>query len=380
MGGDLVVARTESPGVNVRLGEACGNDIDGPLAILASRGSNRVSAVAIRPDGTLSCDAPAAACGIDASGTGFGDPLPVAVACGNGKARAYFGYRSAQSNQGWIGELELASGATDRFAIRTANVGSGAIIGLAYDGDRDRLLIAGIPEGTPIPLRWVDLAGCTLGVPLGQGGCTVGSAPLPLVNGSLAIELHAIALARHTAPGRRASDEPIRAYLTGTLYDAGSAASSSYRNTTLGGVLVVADLFDDASGGVRPVIVSTVALPSGPQGIEVLPRLPSWPSTRRDVVAVVSVDVGSLTVYDDETAAIDTFGIDASGPSATGAPILGHQAYGLAVDPTIVGSTARIWVGSFKDSFVTPIDVTLDPALAATFAGGRQLKLPGATP
>jgi hypothetical protein len=50
------------------------------------------------------------------------------------------------------------------------------------------------------------------------------------------------------------------------------------------------------------------------------------------------------------------------------------------VDPVTVGSTARLWVGSFKDSFVTPIDVTLDPVLAATFAGGRQLKIAGATP
>jgi hypothetical protein len=382
MGGDVVVARTELQGPNVPDAEACGTAITEPLAIFATRGSNTLNAVAIGSDGTLSCDAPAAACGISVAGTGFGDPTSMAVACGNGKARAYFGYLNAQNNQGWVGQVELASsGADPRFKVRMVNIGSGQVSGLAYDRDRDRLFVVGIATGNPTPLRWLDLGNCTLDLPVGQGGCTLGAIELPVTAGSYAIELHAIALAPPAVPGTpRASTLPIRAYMSGVLYDQSSAGSSGFRTTAFGSVLVVADLHDDASGGVQPQIISIQALPAGAQSLQLLPRLPTWSPTRRDVVAVVSVDVGSLTLYDDETGSFDTFGIDATGSSATGAPILGHQAYGLAVDPALSGSTARVWIGSFADSFVTPLDVTLDPVLAATFAGGGQLKLTGAKP
>jgi hypothetical protein len=385
MGGDLAVARTEAPARNVPDAEACGALIDLPLAIFATRGSNTLNAVGIQADGALSCAGPAAACGIPVGGTGFGDPLPVAVACGNGKARAYFGYLNAHNNQGWLGEVELKSGAPDRFGIRTVNTGTGPIRGLAYDRDRDRLYVAGFPTGSPTPIRWLDLAGCTLGAPAGQGGCAQGAITMPVVTGTAAIEFHGIALAPPAVPGvARSSTTPIRAYLSGLLYDAASASTAGYRTTGFGGVLVVVDLYDDAAGLVQPQVVALYALPSGAQTIKLLPRPAGWPADRRDVVAVVSVDAGLLTLYDDETGSIDTFGIDASGAAATGAPILGHQPFGLAVDPELAGSTARLWVGSFADGFVTPLDVTLgvDPALATTFAGGRQLKITGtgATP
>jgi hypothetical protein len=381
MGGDLVVARTEAQARNVPDAEACGTMIDLPLAIFATRGSNTLNAVGIQGDGTLTCAGPSAACGIPVGGSGFGDPLPVAVACGNGKARAYFGYLNAHNNQGWLGEVELKSGAADRFGIRTVNTGTGPIRGLAYDRDRDRLFIAGFPTGSTTPIRWVNLAGCTLDAPAAQGGCAQGAITMPVVTGPAAIEFHAIALAPPAVPGvRRSSTEPIRAYLTGLLYDASSASTAGYRTTSFGGVLVVADLYDDAAGLVKPEVVAVYALPAGAMGIQLLPRPAGWSAARRDVVAVASVDAGLLTLYDDETGSVDTFGIDASGAAATGAPILGHQPFGLAVDPDLAGSTARLWVGSFADSFVTPIDVTLglDPALAATFAGDRQLKITGA--
>jgi hypothetical protein len=296
------------------------------------------------------------------------------VACGGGRARAYFGYLTAQSTNFFVGELDL-----NDFTVRNAPVGLGAVRGLAYDRDRDRLFMTGIATSAPTPLRWFDLAGCAFGAG-GSQGCTLGAVNLPLVTGSFAVELHGIALA-HPRPGAaRGAAEPIRAYVSGVIYDQGTAATNGFRSTSFGGVLAVVDLFDDARGGVTPVIDTIYLVPAGAQGVQVLPRLPGWAPTRRDVVAVVSVDVGSLTIIDDETSAVDTFGLDASGPEATGGPLLGHQAYGLAVDPVVAGSTAHLWVGSFKDGYVTPIEVTLDPVLAATFAGGRQLKITGGTP
>jgi hypothetical protein len=374
-GGDLAVARAgELRGLGIPDGEACGTALGESLAVFGTRGSNTLNAVSVAADGSLSCAGPAARCGIPIGGAGFGDPLGVTVACGGARPRAYFGYLTAQSTNFFVGQLDLVD-----FSVKNAPVGIGAVRGLAYDRDRDRLFMTGVATSTPTPLRWFDLAGCTFGAS-GAQGCTLGAVALPLVSGSYAVELHGIALAHSGLP--RGAGEPVRAYLSGIVYDQGTAATNGFRTTNFGGVLAVVDLFDDARGGVVPVIQAIYEVPAGAQAVRILPRLPGWATTRRDVVAVVSVDVGTLTVIDDETSAMETFGLDAAAgnDAATGGPILGHQAYGLAVDPATAGSTARLWVGSFKDSFVTPIDVTLDPVLAATFAGGRQLKITGATP
>lgn len=379
MGGDLAVARLAALGADAPDAEACAGLVGAPLALFGTRGSNTLNAVSVAADGKLSCAGPAARCGIPIAAAGFGDPLPVAVACGGGRARAYFGYVNGLSSAAWIGELDLADGA-GKFTLRNANVGVGAVRGLAYDRDRDRLFLTGLATGSPTPLRWVNLAGCTFGA-TDLTGCTVGSAALPVVVGSYALELQYVALARSATPGvPRGPGEPLRAYLTGTLYDQGSAALNGYRTTSFGSVLVVADLYDDAGGGVRPEIVAIYDVPRGARNVAVLPRPPGWPASRRDVVAVMSPDLGSLTLVDAETGTTDLFGLDATGAAATGAPVLGHQAYGLGVDPVLAGSTARLWVGSFADGYVTPVDVTLDPTLAATFAGGTHVKITGATP
>jgi hypothetical protein len=78
---------------------------------------------------------------------------------------------------------------------------------------------------------------------------------------------------------------------------------------------------------------------------------------------------------DDETGGIRQLGRS----EATGVPLLGHQPFGLAVDPDAVG-TARLWVGSFGESYVTPIDVPLAAPENADFAGGSQRKITGGTP
>lgn len=375
MGGDLAVARDAARGPNVPDAEACQGLVTRPLAVFGTRGSNTLNAVAIGADGSLSCDSPGA-CGIPTAGAGFGDPLGVAVACGGGHARAYFGYINSQSASAWIGELDLTT-----FALRNASIGTGVVRGLAYDRDRERLLLTGATIGTPTPLRWVNLAGCTLGADLTAGGCAIGAVQLPVVVGAYGLELHYIALANSADPSTpRDATVPIRAYLTGTLYDPSSAAVNGYRTTGFASVLVAADLYEDGAGGVAPRIATLYDVPLGARDVRILPRPAGWIAARRDVVAVVSTDAGALTVVDDETGAVNVFGRDATGAAATGAPLLGHQVYGLGVDPEVDGSVAHLWVGSFGDGYVTPIDVTLDPALAATFAGGSHIKITGATP
>ena len=378
MGGDLAVARTEAPGAGVPDAEACGTLISSPVAVFGTRGSNTLNVLSIGggTSDALSCTGPGAACGLATHGAGFGDPLGVAVACGGGRARAYVGYLNAQNQAGWVGELDL-----NTLTLRNGNVGVGGVVGFAYDRDRDRLFMAGIATGAPTPLRWVNLSGCTFGSPILTEACSVGAASLPLVNGTYGLELHSIALAHPAVPGvARKSTDPIRAYASAIVYDLASAASSGFRTTAFGSVLIVMDLYDDAVGGVEPRIIDIHDVPAGAQNVAILPRPAGWSAARRDVVAVVSVDAGSLTLLDDETGTMQVFGLDASGPNATGGPILGHQLYGLAVDPVIAGSTARLWTGSFKDWFVSPIDVTVDPVLVATFAGGARVKITGATP
>ncbi len=106
-----------------------------------------------------------------------------------------------------------------------------------------------------------------------------------------------------STPGRtpRAPGVPIRAYLTARLYDPVSAAAAGGRTTDYGGLLLVVDLVDNAFGGVDPQLVSVLDIGHGAQDVRVLPRLPAWAPDRRDVVAAVSVDEGSLWIYDDET-------------------------------------------------------------------------------
>lgn len=383
--GELAVARPDVPGALGIDAEACGTapDVPGteavrsPLAVFPTRGSNTFNVLEIADDGAPSCSGPGAVCGLPGGGAGLGDPFAVSVACGGGRARAFIGYETTQNNAAAIAELDLTS-----FAVRTLTFGVGPIRGMAYDRDRDRLFMAGVAAAAPTPLRWLDLAGCTVGAALGAGGCTIGTTTFPTLPAGL--ELRAIALAHSATPGTpRAPGTPIRAYITGRLYDTASAAAVGYRNTDFGGLLIVADLVDDALGGIQPQVVWTVPIGLGAQDVKVLPRLPGWPASRRDAVAALSVSEGALWIYDDETHAVAVFRT-CSAPGVcdevSGAPVLGHQPFGLAVDPVVAGSTARVWVGSYQDGFVTPIDATLDPELTVTFAGGSHHQITGATP
>jgi hypothetical protein len=377
--GDLALARTEAWTTTsvVPDAEACGALVPGPLAVFGTRGSNTLNVLSLNPvTGELSCSGPGARCGI-AVGTGVGDPLAVAIACGGGKARAFTGYLTAPSAGAWIGELDLST-----LRVQNAMVGFGPIRSFAYDRDRDRLFMMGLATASPTPLRWVDLAGCSLGAPLGAGGCRVGSATLPGLPAGL--ELRAMALAHSASPGSpRAAGASVRAYLTARLYDTSAAAIVGFRNTDAGGLIIVVDLVENALGGVDPQVISAWPIGTGAQDIRVLPRLPGWAPARRDVVAVLTVDEGALWIYDDETHSLQAFRQCSTAgvcEPVTGGPILGHEPFGLAVDPDFAGSVARLWVGSYAQSFVTPIDVTLDPEVLATFAGGFHHRITGPTP
>jgi hypothetical protein len=381
--GDLAFARTEPWGAPVPDAEACGSasdlpiPIDFPLAVFGTRGSNTLNVLFENPTtGQVSCTAPGA-CSIPV-GTGYADPLPVTIACGGGRARAFVGYLTSAGLAAWVGELDL-----ETLTLQNFWVGNGPIRGFAYDRDRDRLYMVGLATGTPTPLRWIDLGNCTPGAAPGAGGCRIGSATFPTLPPGL--ELRSIAFAHSATPGlARAAGLPLRAYLTARIYDPISAATAGGRTTEFGSLLIVADLVEDAMGGVTPQVVASFPLGLGAQDVRVLPRAPGWATSRRDVVAALTVTDGALWIYDDEGGAPPAAFRQCSTPEAcspvTGAPILGHEPYGLAIDPAVAGATARLWVGSFADSFVTPIDVTLDPQVVATFAGGFHHKISGPTP
>jgi hypothetical protein len=374
-GSDLAVARAAPQGVDVPDAEACGAFLTKDFAIFGTRGSNTLNVLSVDPTGALACEA----CSIPV-GHGYGDPVPVAVACGGGRARAFTGYLTTSGGVGYITELDL-----ETFQVQAVAIGPGPIRGLAYDRDRDRLFLAGLAGSSPTPLRWLDLTGCTPGLAPGLGGCTLGSALL--ATPAAGIELRALALANPAPP---TAGRVSRLYATGRLYDLASATTAGARTTDYGGLIIVLDLVEDALGGVTPQVVWTEPIGRGAQDIRVLPRCTgggcpaSWTSTlpdrRRDVVAALSVDSGQLTIYDDETHSTAVFGTDNDRKGATGAPILGHQPYGLAVDPVAVGTRARVWIGSYGDGFVTPIEVPLDAPDHAGFEGGAQHKISGATP
>jgi hypothetical protein len=340
--------------------EFCGTD---DLAVFATRGSNTLNVLRVSGEGALSCDA----CDVPLTGT-FSDPLAVAVACQGAQKRAFVGHLASPSGQAWITEYDLAN----RSLGASFSIGAGPARAFAYDHDHDRLYVAGLATGTPTPLRWIELGGCTL--PPGAGGCTVGEATFPALAAGL--ELRSIALsdlASNPDPTKR------RAYLTGRSYSLTAAATAGARIDDSGGVLLVVDLVENPFGGVDVQVVREEAIGRGAQDVRVLPPRVG----KRDLVAALSVDDAILWIYDDETTALKAF--PRTGPEGG----VGHQPYGLAVDPEAVGSVARIYVGSFGDSFVTPVHVPVDAAspvdaafVVTTIVGGNveSRRIRGGTP
>jgi hypothetical protein len=251
--------------------------------------------------------------------------------------------------------------------LRNGLVGVGPVRALAYDAAHDRLYVVGLATAQPTPLRWVGLRDCEVGT-TGAGACTVGQAAIPAIPPG--VELRSIALAHPFATA------PQRAFLTGRVYDPTSAATAGGRTVDYGGLLLVVDLVENAFGGVDVELVDSLPIGRGAQDVRVLPPRGL---DRRDVVAALAVDAGELWIYDDETGRLARFGRNVE----TGAPQLGHQPYGLAVvDPELVATTARLYVGSFAESFVSPVNVPLDTPDAAfvpTTTAGLPYRISGAT-
>jgi hypothetical protein len=306
------------------------------------------------------------------AGPTFGDPFAVAVACRDAdrgpdlrRTRAFVGHLRSSLGEARVSEYTLDP---DREQpVRTVSIGSGPVRSLTYDAARDRLYVLGLATGAPTPLRWIELRDCRLDLPAGAGGCTVGSATFPGL--PVGLELRSMAL------GHPVTGAPRRAFLTARVYDPVAAAVAGGRTSDLGGLLIVVELVDDALGGIDAEVVWTEGIGRGAQDVRVLP---SRGAGRPDVVVALSVDDGSLWIYDDETHGVVRFGRQ---EVLGGRPELGSEPFGLAVDPEAV-TTARVYVGSFRESFVTPIDVPLanpDAAVVVSTAGAPR-RITGRTP
>jgi hypothetical protein len=354
---------------------ACG--LDTTLALVPVRGDDAVFALDVGVDGALSCGS---RCEVPLSGR-FGDPNAIVVACGADRARAFVGYLRGVDAVAWVSAIDLRElrAATPSGAplVESGTLGLGPVRGMAYDALKERLWVTGVATAVPTPLRAIELGGgCSIARDLRDGGCprlAIATSALPA-----GLELRGIALSSEAS--NPAPDDARRVYLTARRYDTELAAIAGGRTNDLGGVLVVADLVE-AAGTVELRVVRTIeGVGDGAAAVAVLPARPG----RRDVVAAIASDSGDLVVYDDETGERARIARDPS----TGAPLLGHVPWSLAVQPLPEGASeiceaaapgapcARIFVASFEESFVTAIDVPLDALMGADFAATGPDGLP----
>ncbi len=347
----------------------------GTKAFVPIRGSNFVYRLDVGADGSLACND----CGIPVGSTDRGDPFAVAVACddatspGGAKvARAYVGYLRSSTGSAWLTQIDLTRDPTDPLYVQHQAYDPGTgVKAFAYDPTRRQLYYTRSVTGGGETLRYIDLANdCPIALYYADGGCATGATPTGAIPPG--VELRGIALA-HIDPAAAASTVR-RVYLTGHVYDFGAAASAGYAVGDFDGLLLVVDLSFDSAGMLQFDIVNQFPIGSGAAYVRVLPARPG----KRDVVAAITVNDGSVWIYDDETGTRVAFNRDLLGSPAlggqpaqpaTGAPLVGSGPFGLAVDPaplpgSVTASTpsgvARVYVGSFRDHWVTPIDVPLD--------------------
>lgn len=340
---------------------ACG--LPGRLAVVPVREGNDLYRIAVGPDGALSCGA---GCRTPLRND-FQDAFGVAVVCraddpatpaNERRASAFVSFLRTPSSRGQIVEIDLQSGA----ALSTRDVGVGPVRSLAYDPLTERLFMTSIESGTVAPLRWLELAGsCPVGIATADGGCPVGGVDLAsFLRGA---ELRGVALS-NPQPGRTR-----RAFVAARVYNADLAATIGGRpGFDVGGVLFVLDLVEGRTG-LEPRLAGIFDVGLGANEVEVLPPR----AGKGDLVAVTASDDGLLWIYDDEqNSLVRVFGRD----PRTGIPLLGRQPFALAARDD--GASARLFVSSFKDGFVTPVDVPLDaPWTAADPSAAQRI---GVTP
>lgn len=319
---------------------ACG--LPETLALVPVREGNSLWRLGVGPGGALSCGD---RCRVPLSGN-FQDVFGVVAVCRAGatpadqpRASAYVSFLRTPSNRGQLVEVDLRTG-----AIRTRDVGAGPVRSFAYDALTERLFMTSIESGSIAPLRWLELAGsCAFDVATADGGCPVAGVDLAsFVRGA---ELRGIALSNPQA-GR-----PRRAFIAARVFNADLGESIGGRpGFDVGGVLLVLDLVEGTTG-LEPRLVGIFDVGLGANEVEVLPVR----AGKGDLVAVTASDDGLLWIYDDDQEAlVRVIGRD----PATGIPLLGRQPFGLVARDD--GASARLFVSSFKDGFVTPVDVPLD--------------------
>ncbi|HET8539195.1 MAG TPA: hypothetical protein VFL83_04925 [Anaeromyxobacter sp.] len=319
----------------------------GPFVIVPIRGSDLVYRFTADASGALACDG----CEAGVGSRDHGDPFAVGIACGPGLARAFVGFLRSSGNA-WITQLDLQKNPGEEGYVRIRQIeGGGQVRAFAYDERIKRLYFTRTATSAETQLRWVDLAsGCLFDVSPGADpqGCSDGFSKLDELPDGL--ELRGIALANERATIQRA-------YLTARIYDAAAAALAGGRVGDFDGLLLVVDLWEDLTGTLRIDMVDQIPIGYGAGDVRVLPAR----TGKRDVVVALASDDGVLWIYDDDTGGRVAIGRD----PATGAPIVGHDT-GLAVRPEAPGGIARVYVGSFRENHVTPIDVPLDaPETAA---------------
>jgi hypothetical protein len=268
------------------------------------------------------------------------------------RASAFVSFLRTPSSRGQIVEIDLDSGAT----LSSRDVGVGPVRSFAYDELTERLFMTSVESGTMAPLRWLELAGsCPVGVATAGGGCPIGG--IDLASFLRGAELRGVALS-NPQPGRTR-----RAFVAARLYNADLAASIGSRpGFDVGGMLFVLDLVEGRTG-LEPRLAGMFDVGLGANEVEVLPVRAGM----RDLVAVTASDDGLLWIYDDEQEAlVRVFGRD----PRTGIPLLGRQPFGLAVRDD--GASARLFVSSFEDGFVTPVDVPLDAPWTAADPSADQ--------
>ena len=314
----------------------------GAITVVPVRGDDVVYRIRTSADGALACNG----CETPLSSAGWADAFTAGLACGPGVARAYVGYLRSSIGQAVFSQLDLTKDPSEPGFLQTAAVGFGSVSAYAYDAPRKRLYFTRTASGSAGTLAFVDLADdCNFDPARGGVACPTGQANAP--NG---IELRGIVLSTSEAA-------PRRAYMTARIFDSAAAASSGVRIGDFDGLLIVADLVESLAGRLELRIVNE--LPIGYGAAEIV-RLPARPG-KRDVVAALAADDAILWIYDDETGEAVQIGRDLVGAAPTGAPFVGHVPFGLAADPAArAGSVARVYVASYEESTVTPIDVPLD--------------------
>jgi hypothetical protein len=338
---------------------ACG--LAAAKVVVPVRGWNVAYKLDVDDAGAVRCND---GCEVPIGSSDHGDPFAVGIACGPGVARAYVGYLRAYLAQTWIAQIDLLKNPGEDGYVRYRNFeDTGQARGFAYDASQKRLYVARTATGAGTTLRWLDLANeCRIDEPeVTLGGCRSG---VSLANAiPLGLELRSIALS--SAP---ALNGVRRAYFTARIYDSAAAASAGTRIGDFDGLLLVVDLFEDAYGRLDLDIVDEIPIGYGAGDVRVLPAR----AGKRDVVAAIASDDGVVWIYDDETGARVAIGRSPE----TGAPLTGEGPFGLAVDPVaLAGNVARVYVGSFRESFVTQIDVPLDtPELTAPAMSGTAIR------